>query len=413
MRRVGSALCIIILTSCTQMSATSSLPATSQRAASSEPYFQVLYVFNKQRDGIVPAGSLLDVNGTLYGTTNFGGLPSNQCYPATGCGTVYQFKPPSNQTVLYRFHGAKDGTRPYSGLIKVRGTLYGTTQAGGKRNEGTVFAITTSGLEHVVFSFGGKTGDDPRANLASLNGVLYGTTYNGGATGNGTVFSLTSSGTEKVLHSFAAGGTDGSLPLGALIKVNNVLYGTTSTGGTNDDGTVFAIDPDGSNYSVLYSFQGGSDGAFPFSGLTKMNGTLYGTTQQGGQRNKGTVFAITTSGSESVLHSFGIGADGSEPFAGLTVFNGQLYGATAYGGSTKSKSGVNPAHRRKPSSEGTIYTITPSGSEQVVHNFTGGPGGRVPYADLIAMNGALYGTTIWGGNNGKRGGTGTLFRLVP
>lgn len=412
MRRVGSALCIIILTSCTHMSATSSLPATSQRAASSEASFQVLHIFSKQRDGIVPAGSLLAVNGTLYGTTNFGGVPSKQCYPATACGTVYELKPPSDQTVLYRFQGAKDGTRPYSGLINVGGTLYGTTQAGGKRNEGTVFAITTSGLEHVVFSFEGKNGDDPRANLMRFKGALYGTTYNGGATGNGTVFSLTSSGTEKVLHSFAAGGTDGSLPLGALIKVNDVLYGTTSTGGTNDDGTVFAIDPDGSNYSVLYSFQGGSDGAFPFSGLTKMSGTLYGTTQQGGQRNKGTVFAITTSGSESVLHSFGNGADGSEPFAGLTVFNGQLYGSTAYGGSTKS--GANPAHKFKPSSEGTIYTITPSGSEQVVHNFTGGPGGRVPYADLVTMNGALYGTTIWGGRNqGKRGGTGTLFRLVP
>ncbi|MGB8909897.1 MAG: choice-of-anchor tandem repeat GloVer-containing protein [Candidatus Cybelea sp.] len=395
------------------MSATSSLPSTSQRAASSSAKFQVLYVFHKGRDGIVPAGSLLAVNGTLYGTTNFGGDPSKQCYPAAACGTVYEFKPPSKHTVLYRFHGAKDGTRPYSGLINVGGTLYGTTQSGGKRNEGTVFAVTTSGSEHVIFSFGGKTGSDPRANLTSVNGVLYGTAYNGGATGNGTVFSLTSSGTEKVLHSFAAGGTDGSMPLGALIEVNNVLYGTTSTGGTNDDGTVFAIDPDGSKYSVLYSFQGGSDGAFPFSGLTEMSGTLYGTTQQGGQRNEGTVFAITTLGSESVLHSFGNGADGSEPFAGLTVFKGQLYGATAYGGSTKSESGVNPAHRRKPSTEGTIYTITPSGSEQVVHNFTGGPGGRVPYADLTAMNGALYGTTIWGGNNGKRGGTGTLFQLVP
>jgi uncharacterized repeat protein (TIGR03803 family) len=411
MRRVGSVLCIVILTSCTHMSASSSLPATSLQAASSGAHFQVLYVFNKGRDGIVPAGGLLNVNGALYGTTNFGGVPSKQCYPATACGTVYRFEPPSKHTVLYRFHGAKDGTRPYSGLINVGGTLYGTTQAGGKRNGGTVFAITTSGSEHVVFSFGGKTGNDPRANLTSVNGVLYGTTYNGGATGNGTVFSLTSSGTEKVLHSFAAGGTDGSLPLGALIEVNHVLYGTTSTGGTNQDGTVFAINPDGSSYSVLYSFQGGSDGAFPFSGLTEMKGTLYGTTQQGGQRDKGTVFAITTSGSESVLHSFGIGADGSEPFAGLMVFNGQLYGATAYGGS--SKSGVNPAHRRKPSSEGTIYTITPSGSELVVHDFTGGPGGRVPYADLVTMNGVLYGTTIWGGNNGKRGGTGTLFQLVP
>jgi hypothetical protein len=73
---------------------------------------------------------------------------------------------------------------------------------------------------------------------------------------------------------------------------------------------------------------------------------------------------------------------------------------------------VNPASK-KPNSEGTVYTITPSGSEEVIHNFTGGPGGRVPYANLTASNGTLYGTTIWGGNKGKTGGTGTLFEVAP
>ena len=410
MRRLTAALAIVILTGCSRMSASSSLPATGQAPASGSSNFEILHVFKKQSGGIVPDGSLLAVGGTLYGTTNFGGDPSKRCYPAWGCGTVYRFEAPGKERVLYRFNGAKNGTRPYAGLIDVNGILFGTTQAGGKHNEGTVYAITPTGSEHVVFAFSGKDGNDPRTDLTSVKGVLYGTTYYGGLTETGTVFSVTASGTEKVLHSFK-GGKDGSLPLGALIDVNNTLYGTTCSGGASNDGTVFAMSPDGTNYRVLYSFQGGSDGNSPFSGLTELNGVLYGTTERGGANNKGTVFAITPAGSESVLHSFGEGTDGSEPYGGLTLLAGQLYGTTAYGGSTTG-SGLNPASK-KPTSEGTIFTITPSGSEQVLHNFTGGPGGRVPYATLIALNGALYGTTIWGGNKTRKGGTGTLFRLVP
>ncbi|MGC1380464.1 MAG: choice-of-anchor tandem repeat GloVer-containing protein [Candidatus Baltobacteraceae bacterium] len=412
MRRVGLAFCIVILTGCSRMSATSPLPATSQ-ARTSSSNFQVLHTFEKPHNGIVPVGALVARNGVLYGTTNFGGDASKDCYPAKGCGTVYEVSMTGKETVLYRFAGTANGTRPYAGLVAVNGTFYGTTQTGGKRNEGTVFAITTSGSEDVIFAFDGKDGNDPRANLTSVSGVLYGTTYEGGSAGTGTIFTVTTSGAAKVLHSFTGGGTDGTLPLGTLISVNNVLYGTTSAGGTSNAGTVFKINPDGTNYGLVYSFKGGKiDGAFPFAGLTEMNGALYGTTQKGGTHNKGTVFAITASDSESVLHSFGQGTDGSEPFAGLTVLKGQLYGTTAYGGSTTVGSYPRSAFR-KPSSEGTIYTITPSGSEQVLHSFTGGPGGRVPYSNLTAVGGALYGTTIWGGNAGLKGGTGTLFEYSP
>jgi uncharacterized repeat protein (TIGR03803 family) len=414
MRRVGSVLCIIILTGCSRMPATSSLPATSQATTSrstSSSNFQILHVFKAPRDGVVPVGTLLPVSGTLYGTTNFGGDASKSCYPGNGCGTVFEMSTPSNESVLYRFKGSATGTRPYAGLIDVKGTLYGTTQTGGKHNEGTVFALTTAGSESVICAFNGKDGNDPRANLTSVNGTLYGTTYYGGSTETGTVFTVTTSGAEKVLHSFT-GGTDGALPLGTLLNVNNMLYGTTSSGGTSNHGTVFEISPTGSNYSVLYNFKGGTDGAYPFAGLTELNGTFYGTTALGGTHKKGTVFAITTSGSESVLHSFGAGTDGIEPYAGLTVLKGQLYGTTAYGGSTTGD--PSPDRTKKPTSEGTIYTITPSGSEQVVHNFTGGPGGRVPYANLTVMSGALYGTTIWGGNpKGLKGGVGTVFEYSP
>jgi uncharacterized repeat protein (TIGR03803 family) len=415
MRRVGSALCIIILTGCSSVPATSSLPAASQAATkrASSGNFQVLHAFGPLKDGRVPEGTLLAVNGTLYGTTNFGGDPDKSCYPGNGCGAVFSLTGPSDEGVIYRFKGLPTGTRPYAGLIDLDGTFYGTTQTGGNKNEGGVFSVTPSGSEQLVYSFTGKDGNDPRAGLTSVNGALYGTTYYGGKAGVGTVFTVSTSGTEKVLHSFQSGSDDGSLPLGSLLYYNNVLYGTASSGGASRAGSVFQIDPDGTGYSVIYNFKGGkSDGAFPFAGLAEFNGTLYGTTEQGGAHNKGTVYTITTSGSESVLHSFGAGTDGAEPTAALTVLKNQLYGTTDYGGTSGTDAGPNL--KRKLNSEGTIYTITPSGSEQVLHSFTGGPGGRVPYAGLTVMKRALYGVTIWGGNlKGPKGGVGTIFEFTP
>jgi uncharacterized repeat protein (TIGR03803 family) len=405
MRRLGSALCIIILVGCSRMPATSSLPATSQPTTNGAKFhtssgkFQTMFVFKTNHNGIIPAGGVLGVSGTLYGATNFGGDANKECYPGHGCGTVFSISTPGSESVLYRFAAGKDAARPYAGLIDVSGTLYGTTQIGGKSdkasNKGTVYAITPSGSETVLHAFDGKDGNDPRASLTSLNGTLYGTTYYGGSTETGTVFSITTSGAEHVLHSFT-GGTDGALPLASLTAYNNILYGTTSSGGTNNAGTVFAISPGGSNYTVLYSFTGGADGAFPFAGLAELNGTLYGTTQQGGAHKTGTVFAITTSGSESVIHSFGGPKDGTKPYAGLTVVNGQLYGTTGYGG---------------PGKQGTLFSITPSGSETVLHPFARGTGGRVPYASLNAVGGALYGTTLWGGR--LPAGVGTIFEYSP
>jgi uncharacterized repeat protein (TIGR03803 family) len=392
MRRLGSALCITILIGCSRMPA-ASLPTTGQPTTSASS-FKTLFNFKRQNNGVIPVGALISLNGTLYGATNFGGRTSKECYPNNGCGVIYDMSPSGPYTVLYRFSGATSGARPYAGLIDVGGTLYGTAQEGGKHKQGTVFALTTSGSESVLHAFGGKDGSDPRTSLTSANGALYGTTYYGGSTETGTVFTVSTSGAEQVLHSFT-GGADGSLPLGSLTYVNKTLYGTTSSGGANNDGTVFAISPGGSSYTVLYSFQGGADGAYPFAGLTESNGTLYGTTQQGGAKNAGTVFAITTaSGSESVLHSFGSGKDGSKPLAGLTLLNGQLYGTTSAGGAKNL---------------GTIYTISPSGSESVVHSFPGGLGGEFPDANLTAISGVLYGTTMW--SVGRK--DGSVFEYTP
>ena len=133
--------------------------------------------------------------------------------------------------------------------------------------------------------------------------------------------------TESVLHRFA-GGSDGASPLAGLTNVGGTLYGTTGgEGDASDYGTVFKITTSGTE-SVLHRFAGGSDGASPYAGLTNVGGTLYGTTEGGGASDNGTVFRITTSGKEKVLYSFAGGNDGAYPQAGLTNVGGTLYGTT-------------------------------------------------------------------------------------
>jgi uncharacterized repeat protein (TIGR03803 family) len=209
--------------------------------------------------------------------------------------------------VLHSFKGT-DGAGPIASLIKVKGKLYGTTEGGGAYHLGTVFSITLNGREKVLHSFGqGTDGAIPSASLIDVGGTLYGTTELGvissqfcNVTSNcGAVFSITPSGTEKVLHSFG-GGNDGAAPVASLIKVKGVLYGTTEYGGPyrcdtgGSCGTVFSITTGGTE-NVLYSFgyETSADGIHPLAGLTNLDGTLYGTTSGGGAHKRGSVFALT------------------------------------------------------------------------------------------------------------------------
>ena len=142
-------------------------------------------------DGVYPTAGLIDVNGTLYGTTGGGGA---SCSSSGGCGTVFSVTTSGKETVLYSFAGEPDGEFPVAGLLNVKGTLYGTTADGGARCSprgcGTVFAITLSGAETVLHTFRRIDGEYPAASLIDVNGTLYGTTVYGGADGGGTVFSL-------------------------------------------------------------------------------------------------------------------------------------------------------------------------------------------------------------------------------
>ena len=172
------------------------------------------------------------------------------------------------------------------------------------------------------------------------------------------------------------------------------LYGTTAAGGTSNKGTVFKITPNGPE-SVLYSFAGVPDGQYPNAGLIMDgSGNLYGTTLVGGANGPGTVFKITPNGTESVLYSFANGSDGQDPYAGLIMDgSGNLYGTTVYGGT---------------SNNGTVFKITPNGTESLLYSFGTGSDGQYPNAGLIMdVSGNLYGTTYNGGTNG----VGTVFKI--
>jgi uncharacterized repeat protein (TIGR03803 family) len=312
---------------------------------------KVLHDFGTGSDGQNPRAGLIGVGGMLYGTTTRGG--SYACYGSSypGCGTVFSITRSGVEKVLHSFNGyPNDGARPSTGLIDVKGTLYGTTGLGGQgecyysgQACGTVFSITTAGAEGVLHNFtGSPDGAFPHAGLVDIKGTLYGTTAAGGKHGYGAVFSITTSGAEKLLHSFGAG-SDGRIPYAGLIDVKGELYGTTVAGGAYTCGshagcgTVFSITP-GGREKVLHSFGNGTDGANLYAGLTELNGKLYGTTVGGGayacgsDAGCGTVFSFTPGGREKVLHSFGNGTDGASPYAGLTDVKGTLYGTTEMSG---------------------------------------------------------------------------------
>jgi uncharacterized repeat protein (TIGR03803 family) len=356
--------------------------------------FSVLYSFTGSPDGAYPfAGLVRDAKGNLYGTTNGGG--------ANSYGTVFKLNSKNKETVLLSFTG---GGYPYDALLHVGGQLYGTTSSGGASGFGTVFKANQSGKEAVLHSFtGGPDGKYPFAGLVKdAKGNYYGVTILGGSFGNGVVFKLDKAGKETLLYTFT-GESDGGVPLyyGSLVMDSaGNLYGTTQGGGAGF-GTVFKVTQKGKE-TVLHSFTGPPDGADPFAGLVRDDkGNLYGTAL-GGTSGNGVVFKVDKTGKETLLYTFSGGADGGNPFAGLVRDpKGNLYGTTEVGGT----SGL-----------GTVFKVSSRGKEIVLHSFTGGADGRIPFTALVwDMKGSLYGTTEQGGDVtcNPPYGCGTVFKLTP
>ncbi|HTQ53819.1 MAG TPA: choice-of-anchor tandem repeat GloVer-containing protein [Bryobacteraceae bacterium] len=377
-------------------------------------------------------------------------------------------------TNLHTFDGLNDGSYPQANLVRTsQGVLYGTTMLGGKGGWGTVFQLTPNAggktyTEKVIYNFTGLAdGANPVSDLVLGNSnVLYGTTYGGGKYGYGTVFELLpgATWTEKVLYSFK-GGTDGAYPAAGVVwrATSGALYGTTYGGGTAGLGTVYQVIPNGGtgtwNEKVIYSFQGGTDGAYPISDLLLASGstvTLYGATSAGGSttipagtppsgtipgcaanvdntpctyENWGTVFQLVGAGggvfNETQLYSFYGAADGGTPESALIQGpNGVFYGSAFWGGVD-----FGCATGAYPQGCGVVYQLAPptSGSglwtETVLHTFSSTlPEGEHPYGNLArnSTTGVIYGTTYAGGQNvdtcfpaGAYNGCGTIFDLVP
>lgn len=366
-------------------------------------------------------------------------------------GTGYQ--------VLHHFSNlGSDASYPFTALLlSADGWLVGTTQGGGAGNRGALFALRPDGTEYqLVHSFRGDSdpGVNPQVGPAlGPDGTLYGTTPSGGAGNLGAVYRVQADGTgHQVLHSFLPTGGDGTNPQsGVILASDGKLYGTTPSGGTGNQGTVYRLHTDGTGVPnpapphrrrrlrVLYRFDPGRRRqALRLRGLRRkcrrrnvvpprprrhrvpgapplrLHGQLplrpsppgrlmklYGTTENGGNANFGTLFRIDTDGSHhEVLHHFAGAAanDGANPATALAQApNGTLYGTTLQGGTT---------------SQGTLFRLEPDGTGYaLLHHFTSASnGGYYPRAPILVGNdGLLYGTTQSGG----AGYGGTLFTLNP
>lgn len=317
-------------------------------------------------------------------------------------------------TVLYRFNGGTDGANPLAGLVQdSKGYLYGTTYDGGDtrcddgEGCGTVFKIDAGGNKTLVYSFGGSDGAFPSAALIlDKDNDLYGTTFGGIGMNYGTVFKIDPFGRETMLHGFGGGPFGFSLSGGVIRDDDGTLYGTTQEGGASDScwggcGTVFKLDKAG-NETVLLSFYPPTES--PTATLIEdAMGHLYGITSGNGYTALGTVFRLNKDLIEpaSSLYIFPGGPSGEAPYGGVVRdTEGVLYGTTFVGG--------DPNCTYYPGSGcGVVYELDPAGNEAVLYAFRG-PDGALPRAGLLRdKNGDLYGTTSFGGAFGY----GTVFKL--
>ncbi len=246
-----------------------------------------------------------------------------------------------------------------------------------------------------------KTGDDPGPSLIDVDGLLFGTTHFGGSTPKcastisrrcGTVFAVNpSSGQGSVVYAFPADRSQGADAGSGLTELNGILYGAAKYGGPLGSGTIYSINPSSGAESLLYSV---TDEA-PSQPMVAVNGVLYGVTP-GGTNGTGSIFSFDpATNSYTTVYNFKANNDGALPNALLNI-GGILYGTTAGGNGSQGKNLSN----------GTIYSFNPStGVETVLYAFNGGKDGITPAAGLTEVGGVLYGTTLYGGTPGL----GTVF----
>ena len=359
---------------------------------------------------------MLASDGNVYGTTQAGGT--------YGFGTLFVMTPAGVVTELHQFAGGDtDGAQPSAKLIEGSdGILYGTTSSGGPLNRGTIFKITPGGAYTQLYAFGDTSdptdvsnGFSPRE-LVLFEGELYGTTYYGGLTinagryqlGFGTVFKLTSSNNLVVLHRFTGTAEGGIYPSSLTASGDGNFYGITAGDDLDaEGGSVFRITPTGT-MTIVHYFGGFRDSTFTFADASRPRGPLaldaagniYVTffTAATSSHAYGSIYRLSPTGALSLLHSFqstvpsGAANEGANPTGVIFGTDGNLYGITPNGGQDF---------------HGTIYSITPTGTFQLLHSFAGGSSGDTPFSLIQGPAGIFYGTSRFGGANGA----GTIFKF--
>ena len=381
-------------------------------------------------------------------------------------------------TNLFDFN-FNDGAQIQAGLVLSSNRLYGAAAAGGTMSYGMLFAINTDGtsFSNLYNLNPGSDGSEPEAALILSSNILYGTASHGGNNAAGTVFAIHTDGTFFTdgavitnLYTFN-GGTDGLDPFASLVLSSNVLYGTASQGGGPNNGTVFAVNvngtANGTGFTNLHSFttlssssHTNTDGTFPMAGLILSSNVLYGTASGGGYFNRGTIFALNINSlGFTNLHNFTAlsnaapfgNIDGATPLAPLILSGNTLYGTASKGGSSDNGTvfaihtdgtgftnlysfsaedsetvtntdGANPegalvlsgnilygtAFHGGSMSDGTLFSINTNGTGFTnLYNFTGGQDGANPASGLLLSGNVLYGTA----SGGDSSGAGTVFRL--
>ena len=348
--------------------------------------------FTGGNDGGNPNQLVQATNAVLYGTTKSGG--------AYGLGAAFGLSTNGALSVLFSFDGT-NGTTPLAPLFQASdGQLYGTTAQGGSSSDGTLFRMTLAGVPSNVHMFAGPEGANPWVGVVQgAEGNFYGAARNGGGSSFGTLFEATTNGTLNTLYSFVHG-TDGAFPVAALAPgADGNFYGMTETGGSSGKGNIFRATPAG-EFTLLYSFTGGTDGYSPVGALVlASDGNFYGATKHStlmGFQFYGTFFRVTPAGGLNTLYTLnGATGDGFYPYAGLVeADDGNFYGTTHDGGAY---------------GKGTLFRLTPGGGYTVLLSFDGFAVGANPESALIAgSDGSLYGTTTTDGP----GGAGTIFRVT-
>jgi uncharacterized repeat protein (TIGR03803 family) len=332
------------------------------------------------------------------------------------------------ETALHVFGSVGDGSIPYAPVASdPAGNLYGTASDGGAGGYGIVFKLTPGAAvgarwtETALHSFTGKAdGSLPVAGVVlDAAGNVYGTTEYGGALANGVVFELkrpetaTGGWTESILHSFDPGADGMQCTAGLVLDATGNLYGTASTGGPANNGTVFKLARPSDGHStwtmiVLDEFLDPSDGINPATGvILDKAGNLYGTSTRGGVSQAGTVFELSPSAggkeawTKTVIYSFSGRADGTSPRSLTLDDAGNLFGVTSEGGAT---------------GHGTVFKLTrptqahAAWSKTILYQFAGATDGESPKGGVVLDTaGTLYGTTSSGGKINA----GTVFELTP